>query len=75
VFKSLRGRSGKTGGGQVGHKGDTLRPVDKPDRVERHAATACRHCQACLTAPMPSLPRHHEGGVSGGYGDDYVQYG
>lgn len=52
VFKSLRGRSGKTSGGQVGHKGDTLRPVDKPDRIERHAATACRHCQACLTAAV-----------------------
>src|ERR1700678_3608670 len=52
VFKSLRGRSGKTSGGQVGHKGDTLRPVNKPDRIERHTATACRHCQACLTAAM-----------------------
>ena len=52
VFKSLRGRSGKTSGGQVGHKGDTLRSVDKPDRIERHAATTCRHCKACLTAAM-----------------------
>ncbi len=52
VFKSLRGRSGKTSGGQVGHKGDTLRPVDKPDRIERHAASTCRHCQAGLTAAM-----------------------
>src|ERR1700709_2269737 len=49
VLKSLRGRSGKASGGQVGHKGDTLRPVDKPDRTERHAVTACRHCQVCLT--------------------------
>jgi transposase len=52
VFKSLRGRSGKKSGGQAGHKGDTLRPEDKSDRIERHAATACRHCQACLTAAM-----------------------
>lgn len=52
VFKSLRGRSGKSSGGQVGHKGDTLREVDKPDRIERHAATTCRHCKACLTAAM-----------------------
>ncbi len=52
MFKSLRGRSGKTSGGQAGHKGDTLRPVDKPDRIERHAAAACQHCQAHLTAAM-----------------------
>src|ERR1700709_1220643 len=52
VLKSLRGRSGKASGGQVGHKGDTLRPMDKPDRIECHAATACRHCEACLTAAM-----------------------
>src|SRR3954470_19794572 len=52
VLKSLRGRSGKASGGQVGHKGDTLRPMDKPDRIECHTATACRHCKACLTAAM-----------------------
>src|SRR3978361_1722878 len=52
VLKSLRGRSGKASGGQVGHKGDTLRPMDKPDRIECHGATACRHCEACLTAAM-----------------------
>ncbi|MFL5256035.1 MAG: DUF6444 domain-containing protein [Rhodopila sp.] len=52
VLKSQRGRLGKPSGGQAGHKGDTLRPVDKPDRIERHAATACRHCQACLTDTM-----------------------
>jgi transposase len=52
VLKSQRGRLGKPSGGQAGHKGDTLRPVDKPDRIERHAATAYRHCQACLTDTM-----------------------
>jgi transposase len=52
VFKSLRGRSGKKSGGQTGPHGDTLRPTDKPDRIERHAATPCRHCEACLTEAM-----------------------
>jgi len=49
---SLRGRSGQTSGGQAGHKGDTLRQVEKPDRVVRHGAEACRHCLAGLTASM-----------------------
>ena len=39
---SLRGRSGKKSGGQAGHKGDTLRQVERPDRVVRHASIAAR---------------------------------
>lgn len=50
--KSLRGASGKKSGGQVGHKGDTLRPVAKPDKIERHDAVHCAHCAAALTAAM-----------------------
>ena len=49
---SLRGRSGKKSGGQEGHKGDTLRQVETPDRVVRHEAPACRHCLAGLTVSM-----------------------
>jgi transposase len=49
---STRGRSGKTSGGQAGHAGDTLKPVAKPDVVERHEAEACRHCLAGLTIAM-----------------------
>ena len=41
---SLRGRSGKTSGGQTGHKGGTLRQVADPDSVVGHAACACGHC-------------------------------
>ena len=52
VAGSLRGRSGKTSGGQAGHKGGTLRQVETPDRIVRHEAEACRHCQAGLTASM-----------------------
>ena len=49
---SLRGRSGKRSGGQAGHRGDTLRQVATPDKVERHAASACTHCQNPLTSAM-----------------------
>jgi transposase/regulator of replication initiation timing len=49
---SLRGRSGKPSGGQAGHKGDTLKQVEAPDRIERHTAEACGHCCAGLSAWM-----------------------
>jgi len=52
VTKSLRGRSGKKSGGQVGHKGASLRPVENPDRIETHEAGQCAHCQGALTSAM-----------------------
>ena len=52
IAGSLRGISGKQSGGQRGHQGDTLRPVAKPDKIERHEATQCGHCRAALTAAM-----------------------
>ena len=52
IAGSLRGRSGKTSGGQAGHAGGTLKPAAKPDVIERREAEACRHCLAGLTAAM-----------------------
>lgn len=49
---SLREPSGKTSGGQVGHKGDTLKRVADPDRIVVHEARACRHCGAGLRLSM-----------------------
>jgi transposase len=52
VAGSLRGKSGKKSGGQVGHRGDTLRQTLTPDFIERHEAERCGACQSALTAAM-----------------------
>jgi transposase len=46
--KSLRKRSRKKRGGQPGHKGDTLRAVEHPDRVVVHEVQECCRCHTCL---------------------------
>jgi transposase len=50
--RSLRGKSGKPSGGQPGHKGETLRQVEKPDIIKKHNAKNCEHCRARLNASM-----------------------
>src|SRR5690242_8917330 len=42
---SLRQKSGKPRGGQPGHRGNTLRMVERPDRVVRLSPQHCEHCQ------------------------------
>src|SRR5258707_9940520 len=46
--KSLRKRSGKKAGGQLGHCGETLHLVAVPDAVEEHRPAVCTACQAEL---------------------------
>jgi transposase len=46
--QSLRRRSGKKPGGQLGHRGETLRLVATPDVVEEQRPVACAHCQRPL---------------------------
>ena len=42
--KSLRKRSRRRSGGQVGHKGETLKMVEKPTHIRVHRVKACAHC-------------------------------
>lgn len=48
--KSLRKRSGKKPGGQLGHRGQTLRLAVVPDEVVEHRPTVCTACQTPLAA-------------------------
>jgi transposase len=55
--KSLRRKSGKQSGGQLGHRGETLRLVATPDAVVEHRPARCPGCQAPLAADAPVLLR------------------
>jgi transposase len=46
--KSLRKKSGKKLGGQVGHAGNTLKLSPTPDQVIVHPVECCQHCQRDL---------------------------
>ena len=48
--KSLRKKSGKKAGGQVGHLASTLQLLPTPDTVIVHAVEQCHHCQQDLRA-------------------------
>lgn len=48
--KSLRRTSGKEPGGQLGHRGETLRLVATPETVVEHRPGVCAGCQAPLGA-------------------------
>jgi transposase len=55
--KSLRRRSGKKPGGQIGHRGETLRLVAIPDAVVQHRPVICLGCQVPLSAEAPVVLR------------------
>lgn len=55
--RSLRRRSGKTPGGQIGHRGETLRLVATPDLVVEHRPPVCAACQVPLPDDAPVVLR------------------
>jgi transposase len=52
--KSLRGKSGRASGGQVGHPGAHLEMCEEPDQVIPHVPTQCPRCGTPL-APTDDL--------------------
>ena len=55
--RSLRKRSGKKPGGQIGHHGETLRLVAAPDAVVEHRPGVCTGCQRPLAVDAPVVLR------------------
>jgi transposase len=51
--------SDKPKGGQVGHKGDTLRMVETPDEIIRHIPQKCT-CGASLEGVVPILAQKRQ---------------
>jgi len=47
--KSQRKESGRSSGGQPGHKGNTLKQVGHPDKIEDHKLNRCTHCGTNLS--------------------------
>jgi len=46
--RSLRRKSGKKPGGQIGHPGETLHLVAEPDIIVEHRPAVCATCQSAL---------------------------
>ena len=46
--RSLRRKTGKKPGGQIGHRGETFHLVAEPDAVVEHRPTTCATCQTPL---------------------------
>jgi transposase len=55
--RSLRKKSGKKPGGQLGHRGETLRLAAAPDEVVEQWPGVCAHCQTALSQDTPVVGR------------------
>jgi transposase len=55
--KSLRRKSGRKPGGELGHRGATLRLVATPDRVRGHRPSVCQVCCVPLPSDAPVVLR------------------
>ena len=58
--KSLRKKGQRKSGGQPGHQGHTLKPVDKPDHTAVHRVQECAACQRSLADHEPDRVEHRQ---------------
>ena len=58
--KSLRKKSGKSPGGQKGHRGHHLRQVETPDEVLIHPVICCEQCHHDLRTQAADLPERRQ---------------
>jgi len=58
--KSLRQKSGKSPGGQKGHRGHHLRRAETPDEVLVHPVERCEQCQHDLRVQPAALPERRQ---------------
>jgi len=58
--RSLRERSGKKSGGQKGHRGETLRPVENPDVIVNHYPEMCAKCASKVPADTSAAYRSRQ---------------
>jgi transposase len=58
--KSLRKKSGKSPGGQTGHRGHHLRQVEMPDEVLVHPVLCCEQCHHDLRTQKASVPERRQ---------------
>src|SRR6266446_1844845 len=58
--KSLRHKSGKSPGGQKGHRGHHLRQVEMPDEILIHPVLCCEQCHHDLRTQAADLPERRQ---------------
>lgn len=57
--RSLRSPTGRKPGGQPGHSGTTLKPVEQPDQVVIHSVSRCPACGTDVsTIPVTRFEKH-----------------
>ena len=52
--RSLREKTGRSPGGQKGHKGHNLKMVDNPDSIRVHRVSTCSKCSRSLEDVLPT---------------------